>query len=585
MSWGYLRTQKRAVAAIVVLQLFQVLLNLWLPALNAAIINNGIIPHDQGYIWRTGMIMLAIALLQVASIVGAIYFGARTAMGFGRELRATTFRKVQGFSNTDQHRFGAATLITRTTNDVTQVQMVVLMFFTMMIMAPLMGIGGIVMAIVQDAKLSLLLAIIVPILALLVGFVMRQLTPRSVIQQQRIDRVNTVMREQLTGVRVIRAFVREKTERKKYDHAIRDLRAIGLEIGMLMTFLMPAAHLVIGLSSAATVWFGGFRIAAGNMEVGVLTAYISYLMMILGSIMMSGFFVMMFPRGEVSAQRIKEIHDTVPSIQAPANPRTLPTGPLTFELKRACLQYPGAETPVLEEISLVCPPGSTVAVVGSTGSGKSSILKLLPRLIDATSGQVRVGGIPVTELDPRELRSRIAFVPQKAFLFSGTIASNVAGNVRPESSYDAERVRLALDAAQATEFVDKLADGLETAVEAGGTNFSGGQRQRLTIARAIYRCLPDKTGKRSADLLIFDDSFSALDAVTDARLRANLRNYIGDIAVLIIGQRISTIRHADIIHVLEDGRISGSGTHEQLYKFNQTYQEIVTSQMSEEEAL
>lgn len=584
MGWDFLQHRKGALALIAFLQIVQVLLSLWLPNLNAHIIDDGIIPGDQGYIWRTGALMLGVSVVQILCVVGAIYVGSKTAMEMGRELRATTFRKVQSFSATDQHRFGAPTLVTRTTNDVTQVQMVILMTFTVMIMAPLMGIGGVVMAIQQDAKLSLLLVIIVPILAVLIFSVMRALTPRSVLQQKRIDRINTLMREQLTGVRVIRAFIREDSERKKFDEGNKDLRQIWLEIGMLWAFLMPAAQLVIGISSVAVVWFGGFRIEGGEMQVGALTAYISYLMMIMGAVMMSGFMVMMFPRGEVSAGRIKDIHDTIPSISAPENPKTLPAGGITFELDNASLQYPGAEAPVLENIDLTLAPSSMVAVIGSTGSGKSSILKLIPRMIDATGGEVRAGGIPVKELDPIELRSRIAYVPQKAFLFSGTIGTNVSGNVRSDASYDLDRVRLALEAAQASEFVDKLDDGLDSKVEAGGSNYSGGQRQRLTIARAIYRCLPDENGNRQSDLLVFDDSFSALDFATDSRLRNNLRNYVGDIAVLIIAQRVSTIRNADVIHVLDDGKITGSGTHAELLETNSTYQEIVSSQMSEEEA-
>lgn len=584
MGWDFLQHRKGALALIAFLQIVQVLLSLWLPNLNAHIIDDGIIPGDQGYIWRTGALMLGVSVVQILCVVGAIYVGSKTAMEMGRELRATTFRKVQSFSATDQHRFGAPTLVTRTTNDVTQVQMVILMTFTVMIMAPLMGIGGVVMAIQQDAKLSLLLVIIVPILAVLIFSVMRALTPRSVLQQKRIDRINTLMREQLTGVRVIRAFIREDSERKKFDEGNKDLRQIWLEIGMLWAFLMPAAQLVIGISSVAVVWFGGFRIEGGEMQVGALTAYISYLMMIMGAVMMSGFMVMMFPRGEVSAGRIKDIHDTIPSISAPVNPKTLPAGGITFELDNASLKYPGAEAPVLENIDLTLAPSSMVAVIGSTGSGKSSILKLIPRMIDATGGEVRAGGIPVKELDPIELRSRIAYVPQKAFLFSGTIGTNVSGNVRSDASYDLDRVRLALEAAQASEFVDKLDDGLDSKVEAGGSNYSGGQRQRLTIARAIYRCLPDENGNRQSDLLVFDDSFSALDFATDSRLRNNLRNYVGDIAVLIIAQRVSTIRNADVIHVLDDGKITGSGTHAELLETNSTYQEIVSSQMSEEEA-
>lgn len=580
----FLRNKKGTLAIVAMLQLGQVFLALWLPNLNANIIDHGIIPGDQGYIWSTGLLMLGVSIVQIGCVVGAIYFGSRTAMEMGRELRANTFRKVQQFSSNDQHKFGAPTLITRTTNDVTQVQMVVLLTFTVMVTAPLMGIGGVVMAIQQDVHLSVLLVIIVPILGAIVVSTMKALTPRSVLQQTRIDRINTLMREQLTGVRVIRAFVRENSTKEKFDVGNADLREISLSIGMLWAFLGPATQFVIGLSSAAVVWFGGQRIDAGAMEVGSLTAFISYLMMIMGAVMMAGMIIMLIPRGEVSASRLQEIYDVVPSVAAPTQPQSIPAGPVTFEIDDASLQYPGAEAPVLSHISLRMEPGKQVAIIGSTGSGKSSILKLIPRLIDATSGAVRIAGIDVRDVDPNALRDRIAFVPQKAFLFSGTVASNVAGQIRHNIPVDEERVNLALAAAQATEFVSGLPDGIHSTVESGGSNYSGGQRQRLTIARAIYRCIPDENGKRQSDLLIFDDSFSALDFKTDSELRANLRRYVGDIAILIIAQRVSTIRHADVIHVLDDGQIVGSGTHGELNGSNTTYQEIVASQMSAEEA-
>ena len=576
---------------IVAFQLAQVLLSLWLPSLNATIIDDGILASNQQVIWRTGAVMLAASLVQIGCMVGAIYAGARTSMEFGRALRSQIFRKVQSFSAADQHRFGAPTLITRTTNDVTQVQMVVLMTFTIMITAPIMGVGGIVMALLQDAKLSLLLLVVVPILAAIILGVMAGLTPRYKVQQTRIDRINTLLREQLTGVRVIRAFVRQDTEREKFREANDNLRKIWLQIGWLWAFLMPATQLVIGLSSAAVVWFGGARIEAGSMQVGSLTAYINYLMMILGAVMMSGMMAMMFPRGEVSANRLREIDETVPSIQSPADPKPLSAEPLTFELRNAALQYPGAEDPVISDVSLTVAPGCTIAIIGSTGSGKSSLVRLFPRLIDATSGSVRVNGIDVREVDVQALRSRIAYVPQKAFLFSGTIASNVAGLPRmPEDPakaaelIDEDRVRRALEAAQAWEFVAKLDEGMHEEVESGGKNYSGGQRQRLTIARAIYRALPDAQGRRQADLLIFDDSFSALDFATDAALRTGLRDYVGDVGVVTIAQRVATIRGADEILVLADGTIEARGKHSELMQSSPTYREIVKSQLTEQEA-
>ncbi|MDP9807071.1 ATP-binding cassette subfamily B protein [Trueperella bonasi] len=584
LGWHFLKRKKAALGGIIILQTLQVLLSLVLPAINAQIIDDGVLPENTQVIWRLGAMMLAIAIVQIFAMVGAIYLGSKTAMEFGRELRARTFRQVQSFSTSDQRQFGAPTLITRTTNDVTQVQTVTLLTFTIMVTAPLMGFGGVFMAIQQNAQLSLLLVIVVPVLAALILLVMRALLPRYQMQQKRIDRINTLLREQLTGVRVIRAFVRQRAAREKFDVANKKLRRVWLEIGLLWAFMMPAANLIIGAASAGVVWFAGHLIVGGAMEVGALTAYITYLMMIMMAVIMAGMMVMFLPRGEVSAKRLQEIYDVDPSISAPTSPIPLPAGPIDFELDRACLQYPGAEEPVLSDIDMRFEPGKVTALIGSTGAGKSSVVRLLPRLIDASGGQVRAGGIPVTELDPKELRSRIALVPQRAFLFSGTIASNVSGSPKPNAPIDPERVKRALQAAQAWNFVEKLENGIDSDVEAGGKNFSGGQRQRLTIARAIYRCLPDATGHRQADLLIFDDSFSALDYVTDARLRVGLRAFVGDIAIFIVAQRISTIQQADEIHVLDAGRIVGRGRHEDLLHTCVTYQEIVASQVSVEEA-
>ena len=388
IGWDFLKRKKAAFGAIVALQVLQVLLSLVLPAINAKIIDDGIIPENVPLIWRLGGIMLGIAILQILAMVGAIYLGAKTAMELGRELRAKTFRQVQSFSATDQHKFGAPTLITRTTNDVTQVQMVILLTFTVMIMSPIMGFGGVFMAIQQNAKLSLLLIVVVPLLGALILLVMRALSPRYRIQQERIDRINTLLREQLTGVRVIRAFVRQDTEREKFDTANKNLREIWLQIGFLWAFMMPAANLVIGVASAAVVWFAGHLIEAGDMQVGALTAYITYLMMIMMAVMMSGMMVMLFPRGEVSAKRLQEIYDVDPSIKAPASPTPLPAGPISFELDNACLKYPGAEEPVLNDINMTFAPGKVTALIGSTGSGKSSVIRLLPRVIDATYSKI-----------------------------------------------------------------------------------------------------------------------------------------------------------------------------------------------------
>ena len=584
ISWEFLRQRRGALTAIFVLQFAQILLNLWLPSINAQIIDVGILGQQIPYVWRMGSLMLAVTLVQIFCAIGAIYYGSRTAMELGRYLRGHVFRHVQSFSATDQHRFGAPTLITRTTNDVSQVQMVTMMTFTVIVTSPIMGAGGVVMAIRQDATLSLLLLVVVPVLGAIIFAVMAALTPRYTINQKRIDRMSTLLREQLTGVRVIRAFRRQGAEEEKYEEANTNMRSIMLQIGLLWAFLMPATNIVVGISSAAVVWFGGHRIADGDMMVGSLAAFISYLMMILSAVMMTGMMAMFFPRGEVSAKRIKAVMDARPSITAPERPAKLPEGPLAFELDDVTLRYPGAEEPVLENLSMTLRPGTMTAIIGPTGSGKSSIVKLFPRLIDVTSGEVRAGDIPVRELDPAELRTRIALVPQDAFLFSGTIASNVAGKLRADNSIDENKVKRALEAAQAWEFVSELETGVHSPVETGGKNLSGGQRQRITIARALYRCLPDASGVRQADLLIFDDSFSALDFATDARLRLGLRDAVGDIAIMIVAQRVSTIRYSDAILVLENGRAVGYGTHTQLMDSCGTYQEIVSSQLSAEEA-
>ncbi|WP_353066559.1 ABC transporter ATP-binding protein [Arcanobacterium hippocoleae] len=598
----FLRSQKIPIALLLFFQLMQVVMNLVLPAINARIIDEGIVAKNSTLIWQQGLVMLLVTALQISFMIGAAYYTARIAMELGRDLRRDIFTRVQHFPATEQHHFGAPTLITRTTNDVTQVQMVVMMCFAMLLSTPLMGVGGVVMALSQDVQLSALLLVVVPSLAAIITVVAIKLIPTYEITQSRIDRLNTLLREQLTGVRVIRAFVKQDVNAKKFDKANHALRKIWLKIGWLWAFLFPASMLIIGAASASVVWFGGFRITSGQMQVGTLTAYISYLMMISFSAIMAGMIVMFYPRGEISAKRLAEIRNTIPNIVSPERPQELPAKSLTFALEHVTLQYPGAEEPVLENLSLQLTPGKTVGVIGATGSGKSSLVKLFPRLIDASAGRVCVNGISVQHLDLAKLRAAIALVPQKAFLFRGNIASNVAGIVMEPDDIDAtaeekaqkhaelmrridlQRVETALAAAAATEFVEKLTDGIFSPVESGGQNFSGGQRQRLTIARAIYRCLPDNSGKRAASLLIFDDSFSALDFATDARLRHNLRKYLGDIAVLIIGQRIATIRDADEIIVLEHGKIDARGTHTQLLQKNAIYQEIVQSQLQLEEA-
>ncbi len=565
-----LRPYRRDVVVIVLLQFVQTIAALSLPSLNADIINDGVVVGDLGYIVRTGGLMLLISGVQVACAVGAVYLGARTAMSMGRDLRHAVFSRVQRFSVAEAARFGAPSLITRSTNDVQQVQMVTLMTFTVIVMAPIMMIGGVIMALNQDVGLSALLLVIVPVLLAVMVFIALRMGPLFRLVQERIDRINLVMREQISGVRVIRAFNRQGKERNRFERANTDLMDVSLKVGFLMALMFPAVQVIINASSVAVVWFGAGRIDSGAMEVGSLVAFLNYLMQILMSVLMASMMFMMVPRASVSAERIDAVLATEPAIVRPARPARLPREQVVLELDGASFRYAGADEPVLHEVSLRLEPGRTTAVIGSTGSGKSTLVNLLPRLIDPTAGVVRASGIDVRELDPPELRARVSVVPQRAYLFSGTIASTLRF-ARPEATD--EELWAALDAAQASEFVTEL--GLDARVEQGGSNFSGGQRQRLAIARALLK---------RADLYVFDDSFSALDYATDARLRAGLPAATGGAAVLIVAQRVATIRDADQIVVLDEGRVVGRGTHEELMEGNETYQEIVLSQLSAQEA-
>lgn len=571
----FLRPYRRDVTIVVVLQLIQSLAALSLPTLNADIIDHGVVVGDTGYIMRIGGLMLGITAVQVVATIVAVYFGARTAMAMGRDLRRDLFGTVQRFSLEEMGRFGAPSLITRTTNDVQQIQMVVLMTFTIMVMAPIMMVGGVVMALQLDVQLSGLLVVIIPLLAAVMGFVVVRMRPLFRQMQERIDRINLVMREQIAGVRVIRAFNRQETERDRFAGANTDLMTTALGVGKLMALMFPVVMLIINASSVAVIWFGAGRIDSGEMQVGALIAFLSYLMQILMAVLMAVFIFMMVPRAEVAAERAVAVLDVEPAIVAPAAPRALPERAargLRIELDGATFGYAGADEPVLHEVSLDLAPGTTTAVIGSTGSGKSTLINLLPRLIDVTGGAVRIGGVDVRETDPAALRERIALVPQKAYLFSGTIASTLRHG-RPGATD--EELWAALEAAQARDFVEALPEGLGAVVEQGGTNFSGGQRQRLAIARALVR---------DADVYLFDDSFSALDFATDARLRAALPAATGGATTIIVGQRVATIRDAAQIVVLEEGRTVGVGTHEELMETCETYQEIVYSQLSVEEA-
>ncbi|GEL93393.1 ABC transporter ATP-binding protein [Cellulomonas composti] len=571
----HLRPYRFAVVAVVVLQLVQTLATLYLPSLNARIIDDGVTQGDVDEILRLGGVMLAVSLLQVVCAIVAVYYGAGAAMGFGRDVRSRLFATVQRFSAREMGQFGAPTLITRTTNDVQQVQMVVLMTFTFVIMAPIMLIGGVVMALREDVVLSGILVVAVPVLGILIGFVVSRMIPYFRVMQKRIDAINRVMREQITGIRVVRAFVRERRETERFDEANDALYDTSLRTGQLMALMFPAVMLVMNLTSTAVIWFGGHRVADGAMLIGQLTAFLSYIAYILMAVMMSTMMFVLFPRAIVSAGRIGEVLDTEPSVVPPVAPIPLPEDPVArgrLELRDVEFGYPGAEKAVLQHVDLVAEPGQTTAIIGSTGSGKTTLLHLIPRLYDATDGQVLIGGVDVRDVEPAQLWAQIGFVPQKPYLFSGTVRSNLLyGDV----DADDDALWHALEVAQARAFVERMDGGLDAAIAQGGTNVSGGQRQRLAIARALVR---------RPRLYLFDDSFSALDYTTDAALRAALVPETRDAAVLVVAQRVATIRQADVIVVLEDGEVVGRGTHAELLATNETYQEIVYSQLSAQEA-
>ena len=557
---------------IVLLQLVQTLAMLYLPTLNADIIDDGVIKGDTGYIMRVGALMLGITLVQIACSMGAVYFGARTAMAIGRDVRASVFHRVQDFSAREVGQFGTPSLITRTTNDVQQIQMLVLMTLTMMVSAPIMCVGGIILALNLDVPLSSLLLVVVPVLAVSVGVIISRMRPQFRLMQVRLDRINQVMREQIMGIRVIRAFVRDTHERERFGKANESLLEVSLRVGKLMSLRFPIVMLVMNASSDAGLWFGGQRIDSGGMQIGALTAFLSYLMQILKAVMMATFMFMMVPRAEVSAERISEVLDTESSVRPPETPVRPGEVHGHLELTGVEFRYPGAEKAVLQEISLIGKPGETTAVIGSTGTGKTTLLNLIPRLMDATAGTVKVDGVDVRDLDPKVLSTAVGLVPQKPYLFAGTVASNLRyGN--PDATDD--ELWHALEVAQGKNFVEQMAEGLNSPIAQGGTNVSGGQRQRLAIARMLVH---------KPEIYLFDDSFSALDYATDAALRRALAKETREATVVIVAQRVSTIRSADRIIVLDEGRVVGTGTHHELFEGNETYREIVLSQLTEQEA-
>jgi ATP-binding cassette subfamily B multidrug efflux pump len=568
----YLRPYARQVALVIGLLTVQAIANLYLPNLNADIINDGVVKGDIGYIVRTGGLMLLVTLLLALCSVVATFFGARTAMAFGRDVRGAVFRKVTDFSQVETNLFGSPSLITRNTNDVTQVQMVIVMALNVMILAPIMCVGGIIMALREDVPLSSLLVVIIPLMLLVIGTLATRALPLFRAMQVKIDRINQLMRENLSGIRVIRAFVRTEHEEQRFDVGNADLTDTSLRVNRLFALMIPALFAILNLSTVAILWFGGLRIDSGAMPIGNLLAFLQYVMQILFAVMMATIMFIMVPRAMASAERIAKVLETEVSLTDPEAPADVSTSRGLVEFRDLEFRYPGAEEPVLRGITFTASPGQTTAIVGSTGSGKSTLINLLPRFYDATEGGVLIDGVDVRDMRQEDLWALIGLIPQQAYLFGGTVASNLRyGN---EQATD-DDLWHALGIAQAQGFVSEMQGGLEAPIDQGGTNVSGGQRQRLAIARALVK---------RPQVLVFDDSFSALDFKTDSLLRAALREDTADATVIIVAQRVGTIMHADQIVVLEAGEIAGIGTHAELMERCETYREIVYSQLSAEEA-
>ncbi len=569
----HLRPYRRPLLAVGLLQLVQTMALLYLPSLYADIIDRGVARRDQGYIWQTGLFMLGVTFVQALFSIAAIYFGSKVAMGFGRDLRRDLFHQVTSYSAREMNGFGAPSLITRITNDVQQIQMLVVMGCTMLVAAPISMIGGIIMALRNDVGLSTMLLVSVPALAVSVGFVIVRMVPQFREMQTRIDSVNRILREQIIGIRVVRAFVREPNEVERFGQANEELTQTSLQAGRLMSRMFPSVMVVLNTSMVAAVWIGANRLSSGAMKIGALGAFLSYLAQILMSVMMATFVAMMIPRAAVCADRIVEVLDTDSSVIPADDPIRTLRNPGTLAVKDVSFCYPGAQSPVLKDISFTVRAGETLAIIGSTGSGKTTLLQLVPRLFDATSGTVELGGVDVRTLAPEVLWNRTGLVPQRPYLFSGTVATNLRFG-KPDATD--EELWEALRVAQADGFVESMEGGLDARINQGGSNVSGGQRQRLAIARALVH---------KPEIYLFDDSFSALDLATDARLRAALAPYTTQSIVMIVAQRVSTISRADQILVLEGGEVMGIGTHADLLSNCPTYAEIVASQITEEEVV
>ena len=568
----YLRPYKKQVYLILLMLLIQAIASLYLPNLNADLINNGVAKGNVGYIWHIGEIMLASSALVMGASVWLAYLAARVAMAFGRDLRGAVFSAVEGFSARELNKFGAPSLITRNTNDVQQVQLVLFMGFTMMIGAPITGVGAIIMALRSNLKLSGLLLVVLPIMSLLIVLLLRRIVPAFRVMQVKIDRINLVLREQIAGVRVIRAFVKTRQEESRFADASLDLMRTQLRVTRTFAVMFPSLSMILNLSSVAVIWFGGKLIQSGNLQIGNMTAFLSYIMLILSSVMMAIFMSLQIPRAAACAERIQEVLDTKSSVIETITPIEPKERRGVLQFNQVEFRYPGAEHPILSDISFTAEPGKFTAIIGSTGSGKSTLLNLIPRFIDVTSGSVTLDGVDVRDQPLESVWSEIGLVPQRSFLFGGTVAQNLRYGKADATD---EELWSALEIAQARDFIEELPEKLDARVAQGGTNFSGGQRQRLSIARALVK---------QPQILIFDDSFSALDYTTDSKLRSALHNVMGHTTMIVVAQRVSTILQADQIVVLNEGRIAGIGTHVELMKSSETYQEIVLSQLSPEEA-